>query len=116
MCSGDLLLGFSSGSSRSPRHSRRKGEPQQSFPHFFFFMFIHSFIFMLMYATLPQSLPLMSSGELNSNHILCSPCFSQGDSGLQGDKGEKVCAFERRNELALAHSLTVSCVFLCVCE
>lgn len=50
----------------------------------------------------------MSSGELNSNHILCSPCFSQGDSGLQGDKGEKVCAFERRNELALARSLTHS--------
>lgn len=53
----------------------------------------------------------MSSGELNLNHILRSPCFSQGDSGLQGDKGEKVCAFERRNERPLTHSL--SPVYLC---
>lgn len=31
------------GSSRSPRRSRRKGEPQQSFPHFFFCSFIPSY-------------------------------------------------------------------------
>lgn len=99
-----------SGTCRSPRSTGRKGEYFQSFCPFFC-------VIMRAESPEPSAHVKWWIKLICLNKMFCPPSLSQGDIGLQGDKGEKVCAFYcLTGPAARFLSFSLAYVFVCVGE